>query len=665
VTSALAPGRPVRILHLEDSALDADLVGAFLAAEGLDCRITRVWTREDFSAALDAEPPDLILADHSLPAFDGESALAIAREQAADVPFVFVSGTLGEEVAVEALRHGATDYVVKQRLERLPRVVRRALAESEERRERRRAEAALEVSEASFATLVNAMPLLCWMADAVGRPLWFNARWYAYTGLTREAALGDDWGGVHEPSGAPEARRRWIEAVEAGRPFEALTPLRGGDGRHRMFLTRAEPVRAPSGAVLRWLGTSTDISAQHEAEEALRRLNETLEQRVVEAIGAREAILAKLHETQRLETIGQLTGGVAHDFNNLLAPIVSSLDLLQRRTDDPRAQRLIAGALQAADRAKTLVQRLLAFARRQVLEPRAVDVGRLVADMAELIARSVGPRVRVETDLGAAVPAARVDPNQLELALLNLAVNARDAMPEGGALTIALSAAEVGPGDPTGLRYGGYVRLTVTDTGTGMDEETLRRAIEPFYSTKGVGKGTGLGLSMVHGLAAQSGGTLILRSRPGHGTAAEIWLPVADRTPVADGVAHPAAFAGRPARVMIVDDEAIVRSATAEMLADLGHQVIEASSGAQALQLLRDGADPELVITDYLMPSMDGAELARLIRAERPGMPILIATGYAGLAGSAMADLPLLAKPFRRTELGALVQRLTVAASGA
>jgi PAS domain S-box-containing protein len=650
----------VHILHLEDNALDGDLVCEYLHGGGLDCELERVWTREDFVAALGTRDYDLILADHQLPNFDGEAALEIARELAPDTPFIFVSGTLGEDVAVEAMKRGATDYVVKQRLDRLPGVVQRALDEAAERSRRREAEASLQESEEKFTTLVHAMPQLCWMANPDGYITWYNQRWHEYTGTTPEQMEGWGWQSVHEPDKLPDVLKRWQESIDTGQPFEMIFPLRGADGVFRPFLTRAEPVRDTRGRVVRWLGTNTDVSAQHEAEEALRRLNETLEQRIAEATAERERMLAQLHEAQKLETIGQLTGGVAHDFNNLLTPIVGSLDLLRRRMDgDDRAHRLISGALQAADRAKTLVQRLLAFGRRQVLEARPVDVSALVHGMADLITRSIGPQIRFEIEAPKELRAAQIDPNQLELALLNLAVNARDAMPGGGTLRIAVEETDIGAGHPA-LPSGAYIHITVSDTGVGMDEATLRRAVEPFYSTKGLGKGTGLGLSMVHGLAGQSGGALVLKSRPGQGTCADMWLPVAseDAESSAESASAPASNID-PITILLVDDEPLVRSATAATLAELGHEVVEAVSGNDALEQLRTGAVvPQLVITDYLMPGMNGAELAREVRRSRPAMPILLLTGYANLEGVAASDLPILAKPFREADLCAMIERV-------
>lgn len=651
---------PLRVLHLEDSALDAELIGEYLGRDRPALEIDRVWSRDAFEQALAEKSYDLILADHQLPAFDGETALEIAHARVPEVPFIFVSGTLGEDIAVEALKRGATDYVVKQRLHRLPDVVDRALREAAERTERRRAAEALRRSEDNFATLVDAMPMLCSMADASGAVTWFNRRWFDYTGLPESGDIEADRQGVIDPAVLPEFHRRRRRMLETGDQFEMVVPIRGRDGRYRPFLTRGAPVRNARGEIERWLGTFTDVSAQQEAEEQLKRLNETLEQRIVDAIAGREAVLAQLADMQKLETIGQLTGGVAHDFNNLLTPIVGNLDLLRQRAgDDPRAVRLIDSAQQAADRAKTLVQRLLAFARRQALEPQAVDVAALVDGMEDLIQRTLGPELAVVFAVPEGLPPARVDPGQLELALLNLAVNARDAMSGGGTLTFTAMVEQVGPGHPQPLRHGAYVRICVGDDGCGMDEETLKRCIEPFFSTKGIGKGTGLGLSMVHGLAAQSGGTLLLMSQPAVGTQAEIWLPVADAPAVRiEGLSSQTPQATRAATILLVDDEELVRAGTADMLASLGHRVVQARSGNEALGLVDSRPDVDLMITDYLMPGMNGADLAAEASRRRPGLPILLATGYANLAGGQMPNLPLLAKPFRQAELAARLARL-------
>jgi signal transduction histidine kinase len=293
-----------------------------------------------------------------------------------------------------------------------------------------------------------------------------------------------------------------------------------------------------------------------------------------------------LRQSQKMEAMGQLTGGVAHDFNNLLTPIVGSLDMLMRRgLGTEREQRLISGAMQSAERAKTLVQRLLAFARRQPLQPTAVDVRSLVSGLAGLLESTLGPKIDVNLSIDEDLPPARADANQLEMALLNLAVNARDAMPDGGVLTISAKHERVFRVRREKLKKGEYLRLSVTDTGVGMDESTAARAVEPFFSTKGIGKGTGLGLSMVHGLAAQLGGKLSLESTPGRGTSVELWLPVSSDTaaqPVTERI-NEASDAGQM-RVLLVDDEELVRLSTAAMLADLGYEVVEASSGEEALR---------------------------------------------------------------------------------
>ena len=367
----------------------------------------------------------------------------------------------------------------------------------------------------------------------------------------------------------------------------------------------------------------------------------------------------QLRQSQKMDAMGQLTGGVAHDFNNLLTPIVGALDMLQRKgLGGEREQRLLAGAAQSAERAKTLVQRLLAFARRQPLQPTAVDIAKLVTGMANLIGSTSGPQIRVVVETPDDLLPAKADPNQLEMALLNLSVNARDAMPEGGTLRITANEERVGAGHRSKLGAGRYVRLSVADTGVGMDEATIARAVEPFFSTKGVGKGTGLGLSMVHGLASQLGGALTIQSRRGVGTNVELWLPISEApAETAGAVAEAAAPLTVSRTALLVDDEDLVRMTTAEMLSDLGYTVVEANTAEEALRLIRDGLRPDILVSDHLMPGMNGSDLARLVRSERPGVQVLIVSGYAESEGVA-PDLARLTKPFRNDELAASLASL-------
>jgi len=397
----------------------------------------------------------------------------------------------------------------------------------------------------------------------------------------------------------------------------------------------------------------------NERTATLARTNAELEQRVEERTREREEAIAKVHEMQKMESLGQLTGGVAHDFNNLLMAILGNLELLRKRVpDEPRLHRLIGNALQAAERGATLTKRMLAFARRQDLKPETVDVSKLVGGMEEMLRRTLGPTIQISTEFQNNLPAIRVDPNQLELALLNLALNARDAMPLGGGLAISARCVP-SQGGPHDLAVGKYICVAVQDTGTGMDDTTLQRAAEPFFTTKGPGKGTGLGLPMVHGLAAQSGGAMRIRSRPGEGTTVELWLPLSDQA--VSETAPPVlvtADAGSPCRVLLVDDDPLIASATAEMLEDLGHTVVEATSARRALDLLAKDTKVDLVITDHAMPGMTGVELARAIGQQWPALPVILATGYAELPSGGDLGLPRLSKPYQQDQLAAQIAQV-------
>jgi signal transduction histidine kinase len=394
----------------------------------------------------------------------------------------------------------------------------------------------------------------------------------------------------------------------------------------------------------------------------LAHANADLERRVEERTQEREAALAQVHEMQKVESLGQLTGGVAHDFNNLLMAVLGNLELLRKFVpEEAKVLRLIDGAIQGAERGASLTKRMLAFARRQELRPETVDVPNLVDSMVQMLRHSLGPGIQITTQFEADVPPTRVDPNQLELALLNLALNARDAMPLGGQLTISAHREQVLPGAVAGLAPGDYVCIAERDNGEGMDEATLKRATEPFFTTKGAGRGTGLGLSVVDGLVAQSGGAMRITSRSGAGTTVELWLPVSPTETAAERPrpATPLLVADtRCCRVLVVDDDPIVLAGTAAMLEDLGHVATEASSGESALRLLLSAAGFDLVITDHAMPGMTGTELAARIRGSWPKLPVVIATGYAELPGDGDPGLPRLSKPYRQQELAALVARL-------
>ncbi|WP_288585999.1 response regulator [uncultured Methylobacterium sp.] len=563
---------PLRILLLEDSDLDAELLGAVLEDADLAVALDRVISRDAFAAATAAGCHDIILADYVLPAFDGMSALAMARAHCPEIPFVFVSGTLGEDVAVEALKHGATDYVTKQRLDRLPRVILRALSEA-----------------------------------------------------------------------------------------------------------RAHVLR-------------------RQAEQALRDLNESLEQRVAERtrelaeanaalqhqIAERERIEDALRQAQRLEAVGQLTSGVAHDFNNLLTVIAGNIEFLERAVFDDRSRRRLEMMRGAAERGARLTAQLLAFSRRQKLEPVPVQLNRTVASMRDLLQSSMGGSSRIEMTLQPDLWPALVDATQIELIILNLAINARDAMAVGGCLTIETANVRLAspPARVEEPNPGEYAMVAVSDTGTGIPAEVLARVFEPFFTTKEVGKGSGLGLAQVYGFAKQSGGGVRIDTRVGEGTSVRVYLPRA-ATEAALHELRPAAADVSLARdasdkrvVLVVDDDSAVRDITTTRLAEAGYAVREAGSGLAAIQALEADAAVDLAVLDFAMPGMNGVEVATVIRSRWPAIQILFVTGYADHTALSQVDVGgddrVVQKPFRGEDLERKVAsilerrpRLTLVAGGA
>lgn len=534
--------------------------------------------------------------------------------------------------------------------------------------ERVGAEARLRDSEERLRLAVEHAEIGFWDVDLIGDRLIWPRRTKELFGISPDVpvSLADFYAGLHPDDRAATSAAFAAAADPDRRALYDVEYRTVGkeDGVIRWVAAKGRGVFDDQGKCVRVTGTVIEITARKQVEEALRDLNATLEARVASAVREREQAQEALRQSQKMEAMGQLTGGVAHDFNNLLTPIVGTLDMLERKgLGGEREQRLIAGAVQSAERAKTLVQRLLAFARRQPLQAVAVNVKALVEGMAALVASTTGPQIRVVVDVPADTPAARADPNQLEMALLNLSVNARDAMPEGGTLRISARAEQLGDHARPGLQAGAYVRLSVSDDGMGMDAATLARAIEPFFSTKGVGKGTGLGLSMVHGLASQLGGGLFLQSRPGLGTNVELWLPQSDvvATPGTDARLLPAPGPSR-GTVLLIDDEDIVRDSTADMLGDLGFAVVEASSAEEAAVKIREHSI-DLVVTDHLMTGMTGTQFAQTLRGSHPGIPVLLVSGYADLDG-VDPTIARLVKPFRRDELGACIASLFAAEDG-
>jgi len=477
-----------------------------------------------------------------------------------------------------------------------------------------------------------------------------NEAWVAFTGYTRARAVGSSFADFLDPPSASLYRDKavpeLINTVPSRESRSVEYRLIKASGEIADIVLTSRPERDPeSGEFLHSLTVMNDITARHRAEAALR-------------------------QGQKLEALGSLTGGVAHDFNNLLAVILGSLELLGRRlpAEDTRSARLVDVALRGAKRGEALTARLLAFARRQDLAPRPVDPRKLLASLRPVLGQLLGPSVTIEESLVGSLWNLRADPHQLELALLNLAANARDAMPEGGRLHLAARNATVAPAAPSvfidhrtraAIPAGDHVVLSLCDTGTGMDEAALARAADPFFTTKGPGKGTGLGLSMVHGFAVQSGGALLLSSQPGAGTTAELWLPRAvepsSDADECDAVHDPAPQrSAESLRILLVDDDPLVAVATVAMLDALGHDMVHAvESGEAALSVLRQGDEFDLLLTDYMMPGMSGGQLAAEARALDPSLPILLASGFAELDGLIGTEWPRLRKPYSLGHLSA------------
>ncbi|AZD08613.1 Sensory box histidine kinase/response regulator [Pseudomonas chlororaphis] len=503
--------------------------------------------------------------------------------------------------------------------------------------ERKVAEETLKQSEQQFRLLVQSVTdYAIYMLDPDGRVSSWNLGAQRIKGYLPQEIIGEHFSRFYtEQDRLDGVPQRALEIATREGRFEKQGWRVRKDGTQFLAHVIIDPIRSDAGELLGFAKVTRDISETVEAQKALE--------------SAREA----LFQAQKLQAIGQLSGGIAHDFNNLLTVILGNLELARKRIgDDPKLSRLLDNAVLGAERGVSLTQRMLAFARRQELKTEPVALTQLVTNLSGLLGSSLGPQVTILTELPESLPTVLADVNQLELALLNLATNARDAMPGGGTLVFKADLCDSGQAAGVNLPHERYVRLCVIDSGEGMDEQTLALAADPFFTTKGVGKGTGLGLSMVHGLAEQLGGRLILKSLEGQGTTAELWLPLASQAnSVAAARLQAPDSQQQPLCVLVVDDDSLVLTSTTLLLEDLGHQVLCAMSGAQALQRFAEYPAIDLMITDLAMPVMDGGQLASAVRELRPDLPIILASGYAQRLEGLAAALPRVPKPYTQLQL--------------
>ncbi|HEX7038207.1 MAG TPA: response regulator [Pseudomonadales bacterium] len=631
-------GTPLRVLIVDDSSDDTELVLRELRRGSYDPEYRLVDTPEALMESLESEPWDVILCDFTMPGFTGNQALSLIRSRGFDTPFIFVSGTIGEEVAVAAMKAGAQDYVIKDNLKRLVPAIERELREVETRRERARAEEERREAEYRLKAVLTMAPDAIIAVDEDQHITIFNHAAESLFGYSAEEVIG--------------------------RPVELLLPTRAA-GEHRGWMQRfgREPpvprrMGMGGGATGRRkngeefpLEASISKFVVHERLTYLAILRDVTQQRALEE---------QLRQAQKMEAVGQLTGGLAHDFNNLLTVIMGHLELLIDTLGDNRpALESARTALEASLRGARLTRQLLAFARRQTLQPTVFDVGEMVTATADLIRRTLGAQIRVELDLAEGLPPVVADQSQVESAVVNLAINGRDAMPDGGLLTIATGMRSIDAFKAMEFQVepGDYLTISVTDTGIGIPPEALDKVFDPFYTTKEQGYGTGLGLSMVFGFVKQSGGHVEIESRVGEGTTVRLYLPPGEAASLPASV--PAEEVPAPSaqiRVLVVEDNPSVRALAARQLETLGYSVLEAEDGPSAIALLEAGQAVDLLFTDLLMPGgMSGLELVRAARRLRPELAVLLTSGNteAAVAGADPDAAPplILAKPYRKEEL--------------
>jgi two-component system cell cycle sensor histidine kinase/response regulator CckA len=620
---------PLRVLFVEDSRDDVELLLHELRRSGLTPDHWVVDTEEAMRGALADERWDLIIADHAMPRFDAPGALAVLRQSGQDVPLIVVSGHIGEEQAVACMRAGARDYLTKDNLARLGPAVERELSESAQRRQRREAMAALDTSEERYRLLVENSADVIALLDGQGRITFASPSITRVLGFPPGEVLGRRLRDLAHEDDAKTLVTGMEEALLRGStPMLTGLRFRHRDGTWRIIEgTAARLVESDGSVGLVTIGR--DITERVQLE-------------------------GQLHQAQKMEAVGRLAGGVAHDFNNLLTVILGYSNLLLDQLDESHVlYQEVDEIKRAADRAATLTQQLLTFSRKQVLSLRPVDLNHVLAEQADMLRRLIGEDIELSMKLADGLAQTRVDPGQVEQVVMNLAANARDAMPQGGRLSIETANVDLDNAyaRTRAVQPGPYIMLAVTDTGQGMDAATQARLFEPFFTTKEPGKGTGLGLSSVYGIVRQCGGSIFVYSEPGRGSSFKIFLPrVESEAAERPGKPPPERARGDEA-VVVVEDEPMVKNLVSEVLRKYGYQVTEFANGREALARVKRSAVPfHLLVTDVVMPGMSGIELARQLALGRPGMRILFLSGYTddlvGRQGALQPGRGFLQKPF-------------------
>jgi hypothetical protein len=624
----------LKVLIVEDSPADCKLVLQELKRAGKEVEWDRVQDAQSMRDALINKSWDVVISDWAMPKFSATEALRLVKEAGIDVPFIIVSGTVGEEQAVEAMRAGAHDYVLKDKLTRLVPAIEREVRESRVRESRRRAESSLLKSETRFARLAESGIVGINIADIHGNLHEANDAYLKMIGYTREDLLTGKlgWGDMTPPEwkAGDEKAVAQLQAEGVAQPWEK--ELIRKDGTRIPILVGVAMLDFPN-----CIAFLVDLTAQKAAERALVRSEE------------------RLVQAQKMEAIGSLAGGVAHDFNNLLSVILSYSSMLASDLQSGDPMRDDLGEIQmAARRAADLTRQLLAFSRQQVLQPRLVNLNDIVVQIEKMIRRLIGEDIEL-TAVPSAVGKVLVDPGQVEQVIMNLAVNSRDAMPRGGKLlieTMDIDLDEAFAAEHIGVIPGPHVMLAVTDTGVGMDRATQARIFEPFYTTKEVGKGTGLGLSTVFGIVKQSAGTIWVYSELGRGTTFKIYFPRADAAAINEQAGEeiaPSSLRGSET-ILLVEDEEQVRSVAKTILQRFGYHVLEAQSGGDALLICEQHpVTIHLMVSDVVMPRMSGRQLAERLRSVRPMMKVLFMSGYTDSSiihhGVLDSDIAFLQKP--------------------